>query len=280
MEQKHRFDETCRYEEGFTITNWNKMLDGKVVIVVGASYGMGKKMAQVMVEHGAKVLATARGLEKLEAAVAEIREITGGEIAAMAADISKSADCQAVFDKAVELYGTVDVLVNNAGKGELITIDAVTDDMIDQVVDINMKGLIYMCRTAVNYFKSKEEVSGNIINISSVNGIRPMCGAAYCATKGGLNTLTKNVAIRCVDTGIRCNAVAPGHTPSPTAYAHDDGGPQTTEEGVMNQIRNERTVRGVHPWEIDQAYAVLFLASDMSRCINGEVISVDCGCYL
>lgn len=107
-----------------------------------------------------------------------------------------------------------------------------------------------------------------------------MCGAAYCATKGGLNTLTKNVAIRCVDTGIRCNAVAPGHTPSPTAYAHDDGGPQTTEEGVMNQIRNERTVRGVHPWEIDQAYAVLFLASDMSRCINGEIISVDCGCYL
>ena len=152
--------------------------------------------------------------------------------------------------------------------------------MIDKVVDINMKGLLYMCRTAVNYFKTKDEVSGNIINISSINGIRPMCGAAYCATKGGLNTLTKNVAIRCVDTGIRCNAVAPGHTPSPTAYAHDDGGPQTTEEGVMNQIRNERTVRGVHPWEIDQAYAVLFLASDMSRCINGEILAVDCGCYL
>ena len=91
MEQKHRFDETCRYEEGFTIPNWNRLLDGKVVIVVGASYGMGKKMAQVMVEHGAKVLATARGLEKLEAAVAEIREATGGEIAAMSADISKSS---------------------------------------------------------------------------------------------------------------------------------------------------------------------------------------------
>lgn len=276
----HRIDETCRYEESFVISDFNRLVDQKVIIVVGASYGMGKKMAQVLVEHGAKVLATARGARRLEEAVADIREKTGGEISGMAADISSSAECQAIFDRAVELYGTVDVLVNNAGKGELITIDAVSDELIDQVVDTNMKGLIYLNRTAVNYFKTKKVVSGNIINISSVNGIRPMCGAAYCATKGGLNTLTKNVAIRCVDTGIRCNAVAPGHTPSPTAYAHDDGGPQTTEEGVMNQIRNERTVRSVHPWEIDQAYAVLFLASDMSRCINGEVISVDCGCYL
>ena len=170
------------------------------------------------------------------------------------------------------------MLINNAGKGELITIDAVSDEVIDQVVDTNMKGPLYLCREAVKYFLKKD--SGNIINISSVNGIRPMCGAAYCATKGGLNTLTKNVAIRCTGTGVRCNAVAPGHTPSPTAYAHDDGGPQTLAEGVMNEVRNTRTVRSVHPWEIDQAYAVLFLASDMSRCINGEVLSVDCGCYL
>ena len=148
----------------------------------------------------------------------------------------------------------------------------------DAVVDTNMKGPLYLCREAVRYFLTKDE--GNIINISSANGVRPMCGAAYCSTKGGLNTLTKNVAIRCTGTGIRCNAVAPGHTPSPTAYAHDDGGPKTVEMGYMNDIRNARTVRTVHPWEIDQAYAVLFLASDMSRCINGEVLCVDCGCYL
>ena len=275
---KHKIDETCRFSESFQISDMNKMMKDKVVVVTGASYGMGKKMASLMVEQGAKVFVTARGKERLEASIDDIRKSTGGEIEGMAADSSKPSDCKAVFQKAVETFGHIDVLINNAGKGELITIDAIDDETIDQVVDTNMKGCIYLCREAINYFLPRD--SGNIINISSVNGIRPMCGAAYCATKGGLNTLTKNVAIRCVGTGIRCNAVAPGHTPSPTAYAHDDGAPQTVAEGRMNEIRNERTVRTVHPWEIDQAYAVLFLASDMSRCVNGEVLAVDCGCYL
>jgi NAD(P)-dependent dehydrogenase (short-subunit alcohol dehydrogenase family) len=276
----HTFDEAARsrYAENFRITDFNKMMAGKVVIITGASYGMGKMFAQIMCEQGAKVFVTARGEEKLMAAIEDIREKTGGEITGITADSSKPADCKKVFDKALEAYGTIDVLINNAGKGELITIDAVDDDMIDAVVDTNMKGPLYLCREAVRYFLTKDE--GNIINISSANGVRPMCGAAYCSTKGGLNTLTKNVAIRCTGTGIRCNAVAPGHTPSPTAYAHDDGGPKTVEMGYMNDIRNARTVRTVHPWEIDQAYAVLFLASDMSRCINGEVLCVDCGCYL
>lgn len=276
----HTFDESARsrYKEDFRITDFNRMMEGKVVIVTGASYGMGKMMAQVMSEQGARVFMTARGEEKLNAAIEDIKSKTGGEVTGMAADSSKSEDCRRLFEKAVEVYGTVDVLINNAGKGEMLTIDAVDDATIDQVVDTNMKGPIYLCREAVRYFLTKDE--GNIINISSINGIRPVCGAAYCSTKGGLNTLTKSVAIRCTGTGIRCNAVAPGHTPSPTAYAHDDGGPKTVEMGYMNDIRNERTVRTVHPWEIDQAYAVLFLASDMSRCINGEVLAVDCGCYL
>lgn len=278
MAGAHRIDEACRYDEGFVIPNFNRMMEGKVVVVTGASYGMGKKMAEVMVQQGAKVFVTARGEEKLNAAMDDIRKKTGGEIAGIVADSSKPADCKMVFQKALEAYGTIDVLINNAGKGELITIDAVDDDTINQVVDTNMKGPLYLCREAVNYFLTKD--SGNIINISSINGRRPMCGAAYCATKGGLDILTKNIAIRCTGTGIRCNAVSPGHTPSPTAYAHDDGAPQTVKEGRMNEIRNQRTIRTVHPWEIDQAYAVLFLASDMSRCINGEVIGVDCGCYL
>ncbi len=277
---QHTFDEAARsrYAESFRITDFNKMMDGKVVVVTGASYGMGKMMAQVMVEQGAKVFVTARGKEKLDAAIADIKEKTGGEICGMTLDSSKPEDCERVFPEAIKAYGKVDVLINNAGKGELITIDAVSNEMIDSVVDTNMKGPLYLCREAVKYFLTKDE--GNIINISSINGVRPMCGAAYCSTKGGLNTLTQSVAIRCTGTGIRCNAVAPGHTPSPTAYAHDDGGPKTVEMGYMNDIRNARTVRTVHPWEIDQAYAVLYLASDMSRCVNGQILAVDCGCYL
>ena len=118
----HTFDEAARsrYAENFRITDFNKMMAGKVVIITGASYGMGKMFAQIMCEQGAKVFVTARGEEKLMAAIEDIREKTGGEITGITADSSKPADCKKVFDKALEAYGTVDVLINNAGKGELM----------------------------------------------------------------------------------------------------------------------------------------------------------------
>lgn len=93
MPEKHRFDETCRYEENFTIPDFSRMLDGKVVVLTGGSYGMGKKMAEVMAEHGAKLFITARGQEKLDAAIQDIREKTGAEVTGTTADSSRSADC-------------------------------------------------------------------------------------------------------------------------------------------------------------------------------------------
>ena len=195
----------------------------------------------------------------------------------MTTNISNPDDCKKVFAFAIEKFGQVDVLVNNAAKGELVTVDAMTDELIDEVVDTNLKGLLYYCREAVNHMLPRG--SGSIINISSINGVRPMCGAAYSSSKGAVNTLTKNIAIRLVGTGVRCNAVAPGFTYTPTAKSHDVG-PTKLSEGRMNEIRDARTVRTVPTQPIDQANAVLFFASDLSKAVNGEILCVDNGSYL
>jgi NAD(P)-dependent dehydrogenase (short-subunit alcohol dehydrogenase family) len=252
------------------------LLEGKTAIVSGASYGMGKEMAAVLAAEGANVLMTARGKEKLDAAVEEVRA-AGGKAVGMTMNTSKADDVRAMFAKTLKEFGQIDIVVNNAAKGELVCIEAMTDELIDEVVNTNLKGLLYSCREAMKYMLPRG--SGSIINIASVNGVRPMCGAAYSSTKGGVITLTQNVAIRCVGTGVRCNAIAPGFTFTPTA-AHHEEVPHTLADGMMNEIRDARTVRSVPTQPIDQANAVLFFASDLSKAVNGQTLVVDNGSYL
>lgn len=255
-----------------------QLMEGKSCIVSGASYGMGKEMAAVLAREGANVLMTARGKEKLDAAVEEIRA-NGGNVIGMTMDTANPDDIKKMYARCIEEFGQIDVVVNNAAKGELVCIEAMTDELVDEVVNTNMKGLLYSCREAVKYMMPRK--SGSIINISSINGIRPMCGAAYSSTKGGVNTLTKAVAIRLVGTGVRCNAVCPGFTYTPTARHHEEV-PHTLADGMMNEIRDARTVRGeaVFTYPQDQANAVLFFASDLSKCVTGQILAVDNGSYL
>ncbi len=252
------------------------LMEGKTAVITGASYGMGKEMARLLGKEGANVVITARGKTKLDAAVEELRG-EGIHVVGMTMDLANPEDTEKMFKLALDTYGQIDVLVNNAAKGELVCVEAMTNELIDEVVDTNLKGLLYSCRAAVKYMLPRK--SGSIINISSVNGIRPMCGAAYSSTKGGVNTLTEAVAIRCVGTGVRCNSVAPGFTFTPTA-AHHEEIPHTLADGMMNEIRDARTVRNVPTYPEDQANAVLFLASDLSKAINGQIIVVDNGSYL
>lgn len=257
----------------------NKLLvEGKACIVSGASYGMGKEMAAVLAAEGGNVIMTARGKEKLEAAAEEIRA-AGGNVIPVVADASSVEDIQKVVALAIEKFGRIDVLVNNAAIGEMHSIEAVTDELIDDVLNVDIKGPMVFCREVLKYMK--EQKSGSIVNISSVNGVRPMCGITYSSAKGALNTFTKALAIRLVGTGIRCNAVAPGFTYTPTA-AHHEEVPHTLEDGMMNEIRDARTVRGeqVFTYPADQANAVLFFASDMSKSVTGQILVVDNGSYL
>ena len=152
---------------------------------------------------------TARGNDKLDAVVEGIRA-KGGNAAGVVADVCSLEDTQKVFAETIKEFGDLDILINNAGIGKQKMIDETDDGWMMHMMNTNLGGPMRYIREVLKIFIPKND--GVIINISSVNGTRPFCGATYTSTKGALNTLTKNVAMRLVNTNIRCNAVAPGAT--------------------------------------------------------------------
>ena len=253
-----------------------QMLEGKVAIITGASYGMGRTIAEVFAEEGASVVITARGKDKLDGVVADMRE-KGYRVHGVVADIGSTEDTVRVFQETKEVFGDVDILVNNAGIGEQTIIDETTDEWMLHIMNTNLGGPMRYIREALKYFLPKNE--GVIINISSVNGIRPFCGASYTATKGALNTLTKNVAMRLIDTEIRCNAVAPGATVTPAHIANRQG-EQPGGNKMLEYSGHYVYLPGPECDPIDQAYACLYLASKMGRHVKGQVLQVCNGAFL
>lgn len=252
------------------------MLEGKVAIITGASYGMGRTIAEVFAEEGASVVITARGKDKLDGVVADMKE-KGYRVHGVVADIGSTEDTVRVFQETIKVFGNVDILVNNAGIGEQTIIDETTDEWMLHIMNTNLGGPMRYIREALKYFLPKNE--GVIINISSVNGIRPFCGASYTATKGALNTLTKNVAMRLIDTEIRCNAVAPGATVTPAHIANRQG-EQPGGNKMLEYSGHYVYFPGPECDPIDQAYACLYLASKMGRHVKGQVLQVCNGAFL
>ena len=230
-----------------------KMLDGKVAIVSGASYGMGYSMAELFAKEGAKVVMTARGQEKLDASVQQIR------------------------DQGYDVTGDLDIVINNAAIGEQKMIDETDDEWLEHVYQTNVFGPFRFIREALKIFLPKNE--GCIINISSVNGDRPFCGASYTSSKGAINTLTKNVAMRLIDTNIRINAVAPGATVTP-AHLANKAGEQPGGAKMLEYSKHFVYFPGPECDPMDQANACLFLASDMGKHVKGQVIQVCNGAFL
>lgn len=253
-----------------------QMLAGKVAIITGASYGMGRTMAELFAEEGASVVITALEQDKLDAVVAGIRE-KGGKAVGVVADVCSAEDTKRVFQTAQQEFGDLDILINNAGLGEQKTIDETDDEWMSFVLNTNLIGPMRYIREALKIFLPKND--GVIINISSVNGTRPFCGAAYTSSKGGLNTLTKNVAMRLVDTNIRCNAVAPGATVTP-AHIANKAGEQPGGVEMLKHSGHFVYFPGPECDPMDQAYACLYLASKMGKAVRGQVIQVCNGAFL
>lgn len=252
------------------------MLEGKVAVIIGASYGMGRTMAELFAEEGAAVVLTARGTEMLEEVVEGIRA-KGGRAIAVQADVCSEADTKRVFAETLRVFGDFDILINNAGIGEQKMIDEAEDEWMMHVMNTNLGGPMRCIREALKIFLPKNE--GVIINVSSVNGTRPFCGATYSATKGALNTLTKNVAMRLVGTNIRCNAIAPGATVTPAHLANKDG-KQPGGNKMLDFSGHYVYFPGPECEPIDQAYACLYLASKMGRAVKGQVLQVCNGAFL
>lgn len=245
------------------------MLSDKVAIITGASRGIGRIIAAALAAQGAKVVASARNAEALESLAAEIKA-QGGNVVAVVADVAVEADANNLIEQAVANYGKVDILINNAGITRDGLLLRMKSDDWDAVLDTNLKGA-FLCTRAAAKFMSKQRY-GRIINVSSVVGEMGNAGQAnYCASKAGLLGLTKSVARELARRNVTVNAVTPGFIVTDMTENMTD----KAREAMTEQIPLGRLGEAE-----DVANAVLFLASDQSSYITGQVLGVNGGMYM
>ena len=251
------------------------LVENKVIVVTGANSGIGRETALVLAAEGAKVVLAARRMDKLKEVEEEICA-KGGEAYCVSGDVSVREDCDRIISETLEKYGRVDVLVNNAGMGDKqIPITRCSDEWWREICAVNQDSVFYMTRAALVPMEKQGE--GSIVNVSSIGGVYANAGIAYSAAKAAVVAITKNVAIQFAGKGIRCNAVCPG--PTITPLLSKDARAYFDEEFV--KICNEHICRSVPKAEaIEQANAILFFASELSKAVTGQALVVDYGCNL
>ncbi len=251
-------------------------LEGKVAIITGGNSGVGAATAELFAKEGAKVVITARRVPQLEEVAARIRE-AGGEVLPVPCDVSKVEEVEVMVAKAVEAFGRVDVLVNNAGVLEegLKPIDCFLEEDLERVLAINTKGCLYCTRAVLTEMMKTGQ--GSIINLDSVAGAFGTGGAAYVTSKAAVIGITKHTAMRFTGTGIRCNSVNPSTIITPMTMTTD---PASLNPNMMGQMQKHMNLSVSPCMPADVANVLLFLASDESRAITGQVLVTDFGATL
>ena len=243
-------------------------LEGKVALISGGARGMGAAEARLFASEGAKVVLgdvlESEG-HQVEAEIAE----AGGEAVFVPLDVTSEADWQRAVDTAIERFGGLHILVNNAGIWNGGNVETQTVEGWDQIMDINAKGVFLGTRAAIPAMR--ESGSGSIVNISSVAGIIGSVGAtAYNASKGAVRILTKSTAVQYAGEGIRCNSVHPG--PIETQMIREVYPDDETRNSRVSAIPMGRM------GEMDDvAKGVLFLASDEASYMTGSELVIDGG---
>lgn len=249
-------------------------LQGKIAIVTGASSGIGKTTAEAFAREGATVVLAARREDRLREVKAGI-EAKGGAAEYIVADLTERRQCDKIVDSVVAKFGRVDILVNNAGiPDKHMPTTRTSDELWDDVLAIDLTAAFHLCRAALKHMEERRY--GSIVNISSI-GARGLAGAAYSSAKAGLISLTRNIAIQFAGKGIRCNATLPGPTPTelntPEALAtFDPEMPAVTARHFDLSVPESDAE--------DQALAILFFASDESKAVTGQCLTVDNGATL
>lgn len=251
-------------------------LQDKVAVITGGNSGIGEAAALLFAAEGARVVISARREAQLQA-VAEKITAAGGTVLVVPTDISKPEQAANLIEKTVETFGRIDVLVNNAGVLEegLRPIDDAKDEDLDRVININTKGTAYCIREATK--KMLAQGSGSIVNIASVAGVMGCGGAAYVTSKAAVIGLTKHTALRCASQKVRCNAVCPGNVITPMTMNANPANMSKEMFGAMMK-HSDLSVGSCQPEDV--ANIALFLASDESRAITGQVIVSDFGSTL
>ena len=246
-------------------------LSGKVAVVTGASSGMGHEIVSLFVKEGAKVVAVARRKERLEELVESLKN-EEGEVLAYPGDISEKEVNEGMIDFAVDKFGSLDVLVNNAGiMDDMAAVGDFSDEKLVSVFAVNVNGPFYGTRKAVNTFKAQGR-GGSVIHIASEGAYKTCAGAVYCASKSALVALSRNTAYMYKEEGIRSNAIIAGgfNTEIGTAM----GMPNMEAYGKL-KVNLATAPQPGDPVEI--ANACLFLASDDSKYVSGAELAVDGG---
>ena len=235
-------------------------IKGKVVAITGASSGMGKAVAIELAKNGAKVVLGARRTEQLQQLVEEIKG-TGGEAACTKIDVKNKTDLVRLVNTAIEQYGKLDVIVNNAGVSQLSRIDELDVDGWEEMIDINLKGVLYGMAAAIPIFKQQQ--SGHIVNIISTSGIKivPMQGV-YAGTKNAIRTIAE--AFRQESDGtIRITGISPG-------VVRTDFAENIKNKEMKTIIKNNMENLAISPTAI--ANAVIYAISQPNDVEIGDIV--------
>ncbi len=243
-------------------------LQGRIAIVTGAGRGMGYHFSLALARYGADLVICSRTVSELERLKEEIEKI-GRRAMVRPTDVTKIPDVYAMVDEAVKAFGRIDILVNNAGTNVPQWAEEVTEEAWDRVQDTNLKALFF-CAQAVGRVMIKQK-AGKIINVSSQSGsVGLIKRAAYCASKGGVNLLTKVLALEWAKHHINVNAIAPTFIETPLTK------PMFQEKSFREYVLGNIPMGRVGQPE-DVVGAVIYLASRASDLVTGHVLLIDGG---
>lgn len=239
--------------------------DKTVLVTAAAGTGIGYVTAERAALEGARVAISDRHERRLGEAADKLEELTGVRPYSIACDVTDEAQVQAMIDGTISELGHLDILVNNAGLGGTASVLEMTDEQWNSVLDVTLNGTFRVTRAALKHMAERQ--TGVIVNNASVIGWRAQKGQAhYAAAKAGVMALTRCSALDAAEYGIRVNAVAP------SIAMHAFLAKVTTDELLDKLSEQEAFGRAAEPWEV--ANVIIFLASDYSTYMTGEVVSV------
>ena len=246
------------------------LLDGKVIVVTGGNSGIGKGIVLAMAKEGASVVVDYIAHEDATKQLIDEVEHDGGKAVGVEADITKAGDLQRMVQKAIDSYGRLDVLVNNAGMETRQSLLDTTEEDYEKVMSVNMKSAFFASQAAAKQFIQQGD-GGLILNISSVHEDWPMPGnIAYCVSKGGMRMLTRTAGVELGPHGIRMVNIAPGAVDTPINAS------TTSNKDLLGKLQDAIPLRKLaEPSDI--ADVAVFLASGRASYMTSTTVTVDGG---